>query len=788
MRKLLSKKGQFSIIAALLVSIVLVTAIITTYSIIRNNPLQERPQILGAIDEMNLAINRVLEFVVGYYGSILQVTGNITYAKSLAAEYLQSSMENIAYTHPQWSPSFQINYSHVSATWFNRTSSSEGVMNVTYSLRGMGISGIQYTASVGLEVTVNPSNTTSVLVNVTRDGDTPYSTLSRNNFFFYNYSYTDLTWKLNNTGLTINSITSTETYSVYNITVPSGIDPSSYMLQVVDSRGIMVTASTFSHYTYTFDWNATGKENIYASLSEDTLVVEVLQNGTLRWLGQNLQLTTAGKPIPPIPVKAFHVNQTVNGINREVPFQIEDWGSNYQVPSGLTSNASVFGNRQMFVFLVNHNVENVILWWDGRDIANQTSNAWENRHFQDDPDNGVLSNGNLTLNIGKLTEYLYVNSFSWSRTEWVEIGNSPFLDDSDSSYIWDDDNYDRERYFYFEDSSASSGSVVSARIQFETRGDGDDYFQFQIYNGYSTYGWYSITGLPSSYGWKEYDVSSILSSLSRVNNARIEIRYRTSGSTSSDVFIRRCRLIIEVDLSGFIISSTVGSSVAQAEFLRINGEDPVYGADPSYVIYNGSVRDIIQQEAEWSGGISGCPNLYAQIVLTLPANATYYTYTIRPIFVDSVQSRSINDLNVIRLTVSSGQQLTENATSGGYPVTSSATGLFYNFSSSTGWAHHWGEYISGSMGAGIMFPDNINQRLYYFDAIAGGKTGALNVIGSGVIEFNPVEMASASFQYALDISWYGAVVNFDGTDPIYPDSGNVGLWVMVESPPTVAVS
>ena len=65
----------------------------------------------------------------------------------------------------------------------------------------------------------------------------------------------------------------------------------------------------------------------------------------------------------------------------------------------------------------------------------------------------------------------------------------------------------------------------------------------------------------------------------------------------------------------------------------------------------------------------------------------------------------------------------------------------------------------------------------------------MDVTTSGrVIEYNPVSMTTASFQYSLDISWQGAVVNFDGTDPIYPSSGSVGLWAMAESPPTIAVS
>jgi hypothetical protein len=778
MKKLLDKKGQFTIIASLLVSIVLVTAIITTYSIIRNNPTQARPQILGAIDEMNQAIDHVLEFAVGYYGSILQVTGNTTYAKGLASDYLQSSLENIAYTHPHWSPSFTVSYSRVSASWFNRTSSSEGVLNVTYSLMGLGIENIHYAASAGLIVTVNPSSTSTTLVNVTCDNDEPCSTLNSNNFFFYKYSYAESAWELNNTGLLINSIVSTNTSSTYNITLPASIDPSSYMLQTIDPRGIMVTASTFSQYKYTFSWN----QPLYSTLSQDTLVVEALQNGTLRWLGQNLQLTTDGKPIPPIPVKAFHVNQTVNGVNREVPFQIEDWGSNYRVPAGLTSNASVFGNRQMFVFLANHDVDNVTIWWDGRDVANQTSYAFTNRYFVgDNPSSGVLTNGILTLNI-----------------------------------------------------------------------------------------------------------------------------------------------------ANFDITSTVGSATSTATFMRINGRTPTYGANLAYIIHHGIVRDVIHQEAEWSGGIGGCPNVYSQIVISLPANATYYTYSLRTIFVNSAQSRTITDLSPIQLSsewTSALRSLTENSTSGGYPVTgetyAGSTRLFYNFSNpATGWAHHWSEYIAGDAGAGVMYTDNANSKLYTFDSIAGAETGALSVttaqrtawttptsiydrcgqegsypasnaidsntgsswrhyqtenhwieldmgattnisririyqgsydwggsdgievyisddpenwgapVWTGTvdgygweysasfssqgryvrlysrstsssqrlyevqvevqqkqvnIEFNPVERYQASFTYPLDVAWRGAVVVFDG-EPIYPVTGTTGLWVMVEAPPTVAAS
>jgi hypothetical protein len=409
---------------------------------------------------------------------------------------------------------------------------------------------------------------------------------------------------------------------------------------VEDSRGIIVAASSFSRYTCTLAWNST----LYAA-TDATIVVELLQNGTMRWLGQNLQLTTQVKPIPPIPVKAIHVNQTINSLNREVPFQIEDWASDYKIPLGLTSNASVFSSRTMLVFLINPKVSKITIWWNGSDIAKQTPYAYTNQYFKgDDTSTGKLTNGILTLQLG----------------------------------------------------------------------------------------------------------------------------------------------------SGFTVTSTAGSSTCVANFMRINSEASVYGSSPAYVIYHGIVRDIIHQEAEWQkdtrddGGAYNCPNLYAHIVLTLPANATYYTYQLRLMFINSQQSRNITDLCPIKIATSSGtfSSLTENGAANGYPIVSTATGLFYNMSNI--WQHHWSQLNStATRGFGIMFTDEANKMLYAFDN-STTKTGALKV-GTQTVELCPIT-SSVSFKSAKDITWYGAVVTFDGTTPIYNSSNKSGLWITVEYPPTITVT
>ena len=104
----MNNKGQFSIIAALLVAVVLIATVMTTYSAIRYSPLQGQPQVLSAIDETNLALKQILGFTVGYYGSVLEVTGNTSYAQMLAKNYLSSGLDNIGDVRPEWGASFNV--------------------------------------------------------------------------------------------------------------------------------------------------------------------------------------------------------------------------------------------------------------------------------------------------------------------------------------------------------------------------------------------------------------------------------------------------------------------------------------------------------------------------------------------------------------------------------------------------------------------------------------------------------------------------------------------------------
>jgi hypothetical protein len=627
----------------LLVAVILIAAVMTTYSAIRYNPLQEQSQVLSAIDEINLALKQILGFTVGYYGSVLKVTGNTSYARSLATRYLQSGLSNIADIRPEWGPSFNVTELALTTNWFTSTSYSSGDVSVKYDLTGLGVYGISYSASSRLEVMVSESNSTDqASLTILKDEDEPLINLGSRNFDFYRYDYETSTWALVNP-------TNITSYAdgTYVMDLPSGVPGDSYVLQVEDSRGIVVTASSFSRYTITLAWDGN-----YSTIPDENMVIEMLQNGTMRWLGQDLNSLELAKPIPPVPVKAIHVTQTISGVDQEVPFQIEDWASEYRNPLGMASATSLFSNRNMIVFLANSKVSKVTIWWDGSDDALQTSLAYQNLYFSDNTNgNGILNNGKLSLTL-------------------------PF-----------------------------------------------------------------------------------------------------DGNGNPD------------------ITSRVGSVTNNAYFMRINSEFPTYGSNLAYIIYNGVVRDIIHQEAEWSTGIPNCPNLYSQIVITLPATVNYYTYQLRLMFIDSEQSRTITDLTPIRLYSSSINQIqTENGTLGGFPVmvsTTSGSTSFYNYSHST-WEHHWSQFVSGTgTGGGIMYTDVANIELYAFDSLAGTATGALRTDSTNRrIELRPIT-SSTSFQHMFDVAWYGAVATFDSTrTPIYKLQGGApsGLWILAEYPPAVSVT
>ncbi|MDQ1278761.1 MAG: hypothetical protein QG670_21 [Thermoproteota archaeon] len=635
------------IIAAFAVLIILTASVSNIYSLVQDNSFTNIVRLANDMNEVNLSIKRILGFTVGYYGSILEVTGNVTYAKEKTSDYIYSGIVNLEHSHMDWASSFIVENLNIKTKWYESVSWSKGNISLVYTLPKSGLDGIKITETSALQVEIVNTIGNQSIVNVEKDGKYPDLSLTKNNFYFYIYDYENCQWNLIN--LETEPLISVE--GNYIIDIPSSVRNDTYFIEVIDSRGISVNAfytpSGKSEYSYTFNWNNT----LYQGMNSDTIATELLQNGTLRFLGENLNLGNNEKPIPPLRVSTLRVNQTIDGVNREVPFQIEDWASGYTVPLGLTSNESIFSSRSMIVFLLNHHVSKTTIWWDGQDTAIQTSYTQTNQYFQNDnPDSGILTNGKLILDL------------------------------SDSQNV----------------------------------------------------------------------------------------------------------------------RATVNGVTSRVEFLRINGRTPVYGSGISYTIHHGIIRDVTQQEAEWAGGITDCPDIYSKIVMTLPANATYYTFTVQTIFVTSNVNRTLTDLSAIQLVADRGNALTEDGVIDGKPRAATSPSEFYN--GGTAWAHHWSEYLdSNNKGAGIMFTNTTNIQLYSFDNFAVDKTGVIDITQSSKrIEMNPIKRSSVrNFQNEYVISWSGAVVVFgsgNSDETIYPYANNYiyssstlykGLWIIVEHPPAI---
>ena len=223
--------------------------------------------------------------------------------------------------------------------------------------------------------------------------------------------------------------------------------------------------------------------------------------------------------------------------------------------------------------------------------------------------------------------------------------------------------------------------------------------------------------------------------------------------------------------------------------MQINNQDSTYGSGIDYVIVQrrGSRYSSTGSRMD-GGGVTNCPNFYADIVLTLPANANYFTYQLSLMFLASQQTRTISELCPISVSSTVGTLETENGTAQGDPVVASGTQVF---SSSATWVHHWSQFTTGTQGAGIMFTDQANHMLYTFDSTSPATArGALSASSStSTISLLPVTLNSVSFQNALDVTWDGAVVTFAGSaPPIYSGNDQPGMWILAEIPPTITVT
>lgn len=413
------RRGQFQILAAFLVISILSAAVMTSYYRTQENSRVEPVTIANTVREVNSALYKLLGFATGYYSSLIKVTGDYDYAQTETITYLDGGLKNIAQSHPDWGVSFNYTPSEltIDSDWFDKTSFTKGEWSISYSLPTLGLAGIKLKTVAECSVSINateervePITGTKTYwshVNVTMD-NYPNLQLSQKNFQFFKYDSVKRSWQ----SISLISEPVLTTNGLYQIQIPPTIDPEVYYIQVEDQRGITSQSGFIQgtpiaggwsnksemSYTYKIDWGTT---NPFGGIN-DLFTLELLQNGTIRWLGHRLPVKTnstlkAEKPIPPLPVKSLRVSKSTDkgATWFETPFQIEDWASNYTVPQGITNSKAIFNENCMIVFQVDHTYTHVKIWWDGKSSATPST---QTSPFIDNPASHTLNNGKILMN------------------------------------------------------------------------------------------------------------------------------------------------------------------------------------------------------------------------------------------------------------------------------------------------------------------------------------------------------------------------------------------------------
>jgi hypothetical protein len=419
-------KGQFYIIGVMFLLIIMVATAAAIYTTARYF-VQPEVNILEAIDSVNFSLKSILNHRLGIYSSVLQATGNNTYANEKANELWRAEAEYIGGTYVRWGLRQISTIEYNSSTvWFQNDSWTSMSMSVEYAL--FENTKISYEAAPSLRVGVSVDGS-KLTITVTKEGK-PLLTLDSENFAFSRYNYAENKWEF------VSPSTEPLGYpnGSYVVELPPGVDPRLFLVRVTDKRGITCIGANTNSFSLNFDWPA-----IYSNLSmNDYLTVEYLGNGSIRLNGENSSMLPQPKLIPPLAVRQLHLNQTIGGINQETPFQVETWAADYKIPLGITGNSTVVSGGNIIVFRANRLTSKVTLWWNGSADAEQTPYAYTNTYFSDNVSNSLLNNGLTQLRFNNTGSTLVVTSTVGTistSTTFTRINSNQSMFGSNPAYI-----------------------------------------------------------------------------------------------------------------------------------------------------------------------------------------------------------------------------------------------------------------------------------------------------------------------------------------------------------------
>jgi hypothetical protein len=168
------------------------------------------------------------------------------------------------------------------------------------------------------------------------------------------------------------------------------------------------------------------------------------------------------------------------------------------------------------------------------------------------------------------------------------------------------------------------------------------------------------------------------------------------------------------------------------------------------------------------------PSIYYNIIITLPANATYYTFKITNLILSNTNGININNLTPLKLKVSETSYKYAMKNLVGSTMTVNNTVKNYG-SDGMDKQHRFVEYMSttgGYKGGGLFITNTTNDNLYFFDNST--YRGAI-ALTSSEINFSPIYLNPVNnYKKASTVIWEGAVLLFNSALP--QNSIYYALW------------
>lgn len=144
-----------------------------------------------------------------------------------------------------------------------------------------------------------------------------------------------------------------------------------------------------------------------------------------------------------------------------------------------------------------------------------------------------------------MIQTLWCDLFNSAAVDWTEFGNTPYLQDTDTDYVYTATRLLVEGRFYFQDADTSE-ILDSILLYFETQQDagGDDKISVSIESTVKpTLTWVVIPNA-GSYTYQTYDLVGTYTDWTGVNGINLTLTSQRTGGTMSTVYARRAYLYI----------------------------------------------------------------------------------------------------------------------------------------------------------------------------------------------------------------------------------------------------